>query len=220
MATIRAKSGLGIALISWALKLSPELLLVSKTCLRCLPEFRRVLCLAVTLDACGRTIVGWPRADQPRAGLAVAAGGSPAWRKHGLLQRHRGLMRCATSAVWPGPAIAGRPRACGVPSEPSAAAINTQSVKAPHGRTTGHDAGKKIVRRKRHSAVDADGRLLMVNITPADICDGAGAQPILDGVGKRWPWVKHLFADGAYDRLKSMDKAAYLDFVVEIIRRS
>ncbi|MET3524705.1 hypothetical protein ABID25_006576 [Mesorhizobium abyssinicae] len=37
---------------------------------------------------------------------------------------------------------------------------------------------------------------------------------------KLWPWVKHLFADGAYDRLKLMDKAAYLDFVVEIIRRS
>jgi type II secretory pathway component PulK len=32
--------------------------------------------------------------------------------------------------------------------------------------------------------------------------------------------VKHLFADAVYDRLKLMDKAAYLDFVVEIIRRS
>lgn len=31
--------------------------------------------------------------------------------------------------------------------------------------------------------------------------------------------MKHLFADAAYDRLKLMDKAAYLDFVVEIIRR-
>ena len=38
--------------------------------------------------------------------------------------------------------------------------------------------------------------------------------------GTRWPWVKHLFADGAYDRLKLMDKAAYLDFVIQIIRRS
>ncbi|WP_202205647.1 transposase, partial [Acetobacter persici] len=28
-----------------------------------------------------------------------------------------------------------------------------------------------------------------------------------------------LFADGAYDRLQLMDKAAYLDFVVEVIRR-
>lgn len=29
-----------------------------------------------------------------------------------------------------------------------------------------------------------------------------------------------LFADGTYDRIKLMDKAAYLDFVIEIIRRS
>jgi transposase len=32
--------------------------------------------------------------------------------------------------------------------------------------------------------------------------------------------VKHLSADGAYDRFKLMDKASYLDFVVEVIRRS
>jgi hypothetical protein len=32
--------------------------------------------------------------------------------------------------------------------------------------------------------------------------------------------VKHLFADAARDRLKLMDKAGRLDFVVEIIRQS
>lgn len=32
-------------------------------------------------------------------------------------------------------------------------------------------------------------------------------------------WVKHLFADGAYDRGKLMDKAAAKSFVIEIIRR-
>jgi hypothetical protein len=31
--------------------------------------------------------------------------------------------------------------------------------------------------------------------------------------------VKHPFADGPYDRLHLMDKAAYLDFVQEVIRR-
>jgi putative transposase len=36
---------------------------------------------------------------------------------------------------------------------------------------------------------------------------------------KRWPWLKHLFANGAYDRTKLLDKAAFLDFVVEIVRR-
>ena len=52
----------------------------------------------------------------------------------------------------------------------------------------------ELVGRKRHIVVDTDGRLLMVNVTTADISDSAGAQAILDAIGKRWPWVKHLFA--------------------------
>jgi transposase len=92
-------------------------------------------------------------------------------------------------------------------------------VKAPAAQQRGFDAGKKVTGRKRHVAVDTDGRLLMVNITPGDISDSAGAQMILDAVRKRWPWLKHLFADGAYDRTQLMDKAAFLDFVIEIVRR-
>lgn len=103
---------------------------------------------------------------------------------------------------------------------PSAAVVDSQTVKAPHADTRGYDAAKRIVGRKRHIAVDTDGRLLMVNLTPADISDSAGAQAVLDAIRQRWPWVKHLFADAAYDRLKLMDKAAHLDFVLEIIRRS
>jgi transposase len=106
-------------------------------------------------------------------------------------------------------------------ASPSAGVIDSQSVKAPApGAVRGYDAAKKVVGRKRHITVDTDGRLLMVNLTAADISDSAGAQVILDGIRKRWPWVKHLFADGAYDRLKLMDKAAFLDFTVEVIRRS
>jgi transposase len=105
-------------------------------------------------------------------------------------------------------------------ASPSAGIVDSQSVKAPAaGARRGYDAGKKVVGRKRHIAVDTDGRLLMINLTPADISDSAGAQAILDGIRKRWPWVKHMFADGAYDRLKLMDKAAFLDFTVEIVRR-
>ena len=32
-------------------------------------------------------------------------------------------------------------------------------------------------------------------------------------------WLKHIFADSAYDRGKLMDKAAFLDFVIEIVRK-
>src|SRR5271169_377485 len=105
-------------------------------------------------------------------------------------------------------------------ASPSAAVIDSQSVKAPQAATRGYDAGKKIIGRKRHIAVDTDGRLLMVNLTTADISDSAGAQAILDAVRKRWPWVKHMFADAAYDRTKLLDKAAFRDFVLESVRRS
>jgi len=42
---------------------------------------------------------------------------------------------------------------------------------------------------------------------------------VLEAVKKRWPQVKHLFADGAYHRTALMDKAATLEFVVEVVRR-
>ena len=104
-------------------------------------------------------------------------------------------------------------------AHPAAGVIDSQSVKAPAAKKRGYDAAKKTVGRKRHIAVDTDGRLLMVNLTTADIADSAGAQMILHAIRQRWPWIKHLFADGAYDRRKLMDKAAFEDFVIEIVRR-
>ena len=105
-------------------------------------------------------------------------------------------------------------------ASPSAGVLDSQTFKAPApGAKRGYDAAKRTVGRKRHVAVDTDGRLLMINLTPADISDSAGAQMILDAVHKRWPWVKHLFADGAYDRTQLMDKAVFLDFVIEVVRR-
>lgn len=42
---------------------------------------------------------------------------------------------------------------------------------------------------------------------------------ILEAIGKRWPRTKHLFADGGYDRRQLLNKAAFLDFVIEVERR-
>ena len=105
-------------------------------------------------------------------------------------------------------------------ASPSAGVLDSQTVKAPHAPGGGgYDAAKRTKGRKRHVAVDTDGRLLMVNLTTADVQDAAGAEQIVAAVRKRWPWLKHLFADGAYDRGRLMDAAAYRDFVVEVERK-
>ncbi|MBB4860364.1 hypothetical protein HNO88_003707 [Novosphingobium chloroacetimidivorans] len=51
----------------------------------------------------------------------------------------------------------------------------------------GLDARKKVVGRKRHMAVHTNGRLLMLDLTKADIIDSAGAQVIVAAVRKLWP---------------------------------
>ena len=57
--------------------------------------------------------------------------------------------------------------------------------------------------------VDTDGRLPTIKLTTADMQDCQSPpsmtmrlSEIVLGIRKRWPWLKHLFADGAYDRGK------------------
>lgn len=65
--------------------------------------------------------------------------------------------------------------------------IDSQSDKAPSAESRRFNTGKKVVRRERHIAIDTYGRLLMANLTTANILDSAGAHTILDDVRKRWP---------------------------------
>ena len=105
-------------------------------------------------------------------------------------------------------------------ASPSAGVIDSHSVKAPTAPGGGgYDAAKQVKGRKRHVAVDTDGRLLMGNLTPANVQDAEGAEEIIKAIRQRWPWLRHLFADRAYDRGKLMSEAVYRDFVIEIVRK-
>jgi putative transposase len=105
-------------------------------------------------------------------------------------------------------------------ASPFAGVIDSQSVRAPHAPGGGgYDAAEKVKGRKRHVVADTDGRLLMVDLTPADVRDAAGAEAIVAAARERWPWLKRLFADGAYDRGRLVGAAAYRDFVVEVVRK-
>ena len=106
-------------------------------------------------------------------------------------------------------------------ASPTAGVLDSQTVKAPAAPGGGgYDAAKRLKGRKRHVAADTGGRPLMVDLTPADVQDAHGAGRIIAAVRRRWPWLEHLFADGAYDRGRLMGRAAHRGFVAEVVRKS
>lgn len=53
-----------------------------------------------------------------------------------------------------------------------------------------------------------------------DFAPGMQAAGSFDALRKRRPRRKRLFASGACDRTRPLDKATCLDFAIEIVRRS
>jgi putative transposase len=83
---------------------------------------------------------------------------------------------------------------------PSAAAIDSQSVKtAEGGQAVGTDGGKKVRGRKRHILVDTLGLLIAVVVTAANVDDAKAAQQVFAQVRSRdFPRLEVVFADGKY----------------------
>jgi putative transposase len=82
---------------------------------------------------------------------------------------------------------------------PTAAIVDSQSVKTPdQAGERGYDAGKKIVGRKRHLAVDCLGLILAVMITPASLQDRQAARPLIRSLVKTFGRLQIIWADGGY----------------------
>lgn len=105
-------------------------------------------------------------------------------------------------------------------ASPTLVIVDAQSVKcdAPQGER-GYDAGKKVVGRKRHFAVDVDGRLLGIRITPANVQDQNGGIPLVKRLVRLCPWVRTVVVDGGYKTTFVEAVKAMGNRVAEVIKR-
>jgi transposase len=131
------------------------------------------------------------------------------WRDDGTLARLHDALRAQVRA------------AAGRDGEPTAAVIDSQSVRAADTVpriSRGWDNAKKVNGRKRHIAVDATGLLLAVVITAASVQDRDGARPLLWNLHRASRHVRLIWADAVYAG-KLATWAAAMNMTLQIVPR-
>ena len=82
-----------------------------------------------------------------------------------------------------------------------------------------YDAAKKVLGRKRHVAVDMDGRLLAVSVTCASVQDQDGGIELVRRLVRLCPWIRTVVVDGGYKRTFMEAVKAMAGRVAEVVKR-
>jgi transposase len=107
-------------------------------------------------------------------------------------------------------------------TQPSAAVIDTQSVKTstnPPTQTQGTDAAKKIVGRKRGIVTDTLGLLLAVLVMAASVSENHAGTQLLDQAKALHPTVTKAWVDAGF-KTQFVEHAAALGIGAEIVPRN
>ncbi len=110
--------------------------------------------------------------------------------------------------------------AAGRNAQPSAAILDSQSVRTTHrGGPRGYNGDKKLSGRKRHLLVDTMGLVLKAFVHEADIRDPEAAPALVSWAGQHLPTLHHAWVDMGY-------RGAFLDWArsekqwtVEVVKR-